>query len=217
MILAYIRISTDKQDLEKQKHLILEYAHSNKLNIDDFIEVEISSKRNQKERRLEELKNRLKANDTLICAELSRLGRNMLEVMNLIEELNQMNIKLIFIRQPELSTYNSAHSKLLLAIYSYFAESEREFISLRTKQGLASAKASGKKIGRKKGQKVKSKFDIKHDDIKTLLLKKLSFKAIHQIIAIGSYVGLRNYILNDDVLSKIHEQQSDKSKSLIAE
>jgi DNA invertase Pin-like site-specific DNA recombinase len=156
MILGYIRVSTDKQDNQKQKHLILEYAHSNNLKIDEFIEVEISSRKSEKLRKITELKDRLQKDDTLIVAELSRLGRNMMDVMNLIQELSDKGVKLIFIRQPELSTFNSAHNKLLLAIYSYFAESEREFISMRTKQGLAAAKASGKKLGRRPGQKVKS-------------------------------------------------------------
>jgi DNA invertase Pin-like site-specific DNA recombinase len=62
----------------------------------------------------------------------------MLETLNLIEQLSQRGIKLIFVRQPELST-TGQHAKLLLAIYSYFAESERDFISTRTKQGLAAS------------------------------------------------------------------------------
>ena len=71
-IIGYIRVSTDKQDADSQRHLLLEYAHSKKLVIDEFIEVEISSRENQKERRIEELKAKLKAGDTLMVAELSR-------------------------------------------------------------------------------------------------------------------------------------------------
>ena len=214
MILGYIRVSTDKQDNQKQKHLILEHAHSNSLKIDDFIEVEISSRKSEKLRKITELKDRLQKDDTLIVAELSRLGRNMMDVMNLIQELSDKGIKLIFIRQPELSTFNSAHNKLLLAIYSYFAESEREFISMRTKQGLAAAKASGKKLGRKPGQKVKSKYDPYIEKIKEMLLKDVSITSIHKIIEFGTYVGLRNYVLNNRELNKILTQNKDKTVSL---
>jgi len=214
MYLGYIRVSTDKQDNQKQKHLILEYAQENDFKIDEFIEVEESSRKSAKQRKIEELKQKLNKDDTLIVAELSRLGRNMLEVMNLIQELNDNGIKLIFIRQPELSTFNTAHSKLLLAIYSYFAESEREFISMRTKQGLAAARASGKKLGRRPGQKVKSKFDDKKEVIKELLLKDVSMTAISKIVELGSYVGIRNYIINNDDLFKI-QQQNKKKKELI--
>ncbi len=203
MILGYIRVSTDKQDNQKQKHLILEYTHTNNLKVNEFIEVEISSRKSEKLRKITELKNKLQKDDTLIVAELSRLGRNMMDVMNLIQELSDKGIKLIFIRQPELSTFNSAHNKLLLAIYSYFAESEREFISIRTKQGLAAAKASGKKLGRKKGQKVKSKYDPYFEKIKEMLLKDVSITSIHKIIEFGTYVGLRNHILNNKELKQI--------------
>ena len=66
----------------------------------------------------------------------------MLETLNIINDLSEKGIKTVFVRQPELST-NGGHKKLLLVIYSYFAESEREYISIRTKQGLVVAKARG--------------------------------------------------------------------------
>jgi DNA invertase Pin-like site-specific DNA recombinase len=153
--IGYIRVSTDEQDLTKQKHLLLEYAQKQKIVIDEFIEVEISSRKNQRERRITELLEKLVVGDMLIVAELSRLGRNMLETLNIIDQLTENGIKIIFVRQPELSTTGS-HAQLLLAIYSYFAQSEREFISIRTKQGLAAAKAQGTRLGRPKGSKNKS-------------------------------------------------------------
>ena len=127
-VIAYSRISTDKQDLEKQKHLIYEYAAKNRVLIDDFIEVEASSRKDSKIRKIDELLEKLIQGDTLLVAELSRLGRNMLETLNIINTLSEKGIKIIFIRQPELST-TASHGKLLFAIYSYFAETEREFIS----------------------------------------------------------------------------------------
>lgn len=216
MTLGYIRVSTDKQDNSKQKHLILEHAQKNGFFVDEFIEVEESSRKSEKQRKISLLKEKLRADDTLIVAELSRLGRNMLEVMNLIQELDSSGVKLIFIRQPELSTFNSAHSKLLLAIYSYFAESEKEFISMRTKQGLDAAKASGKKLGRRPGQKVTSKFEEHHQFIKDCLLKELSISAIHKLLDVGSYVGLRNYIKSSSDLNKVIEQVKNKKESLLA-
>jgi len=209
MILGYIRVSTDKQDNSKQKHLILEYAQAHKLTINEFLDVEESSRKTERKRKITELKSKLKKDDTLIVVELSRLGRNMLEVMNLIQELNDTGVNLIFIRQPELSTFDSAHSKLLLAIYSYFAESEREFISLRTKQGLAAAKASGKTLGRPAGKKGISKFDKHHETIKTLLLKDVSIMSISKIINDGSYMGVRNYITENKELSEILKQNKE--------
>lgn len=150
--IGYIRVSTDKQDLQKQKHLLLEHAQRLQVVISDFVDVEISSTKSTRERKIDELNQKLQGGDLLLVAELSRLGRNMFETLNIINNLIERGVEIDFIRQPELSTYrNSHHVKLLLAIYSYFAESEREFISIRTKQGLEAAKASGKKLGRPKG------------------------------------------------------------------
>ena len=153
-VIAYSRISTDQQDLEKQKHLLLQYAQKQAWLIDEFIEVSISSRKNTKQRKIDELLEKLQPGDVLLVAELSRLGRNMLETLNIINTLSETGIKIVFVRQPELST-TATHAKLLLAIYSYFAESERDYISIRTKQGLAAAKAMGKQLGRPKGSKNK--------------------------------------------------------------
>lgn len=154
LTVGYIRVSTDEQDLSKQKHLLLEYAQQQRLIIDQFIEAEVSSRKTQQERRIVELLDLLQAGDHLLVAELSRLGRNMLETLNIINVLSERGIKITFVRQPELST-SGAHGKLLLAIYSYFAEAERDYISMRTKQGLAAARASGKLLGRPKGSRNK--------------------------------------------------------------
>ena len=78
----------------------------------------------------------------------------MFEVISIVNQLSENGVEVIFVRQPELSTTGS-HRKLLLAIYSYFAEAEREFISMRTEQGLAAARASGKKLERPKGSRDK--------------------------------------------------------------
>jgi len=184
MTIGYIRVSTQLQSMENQKHKLLEYAQDNKMIIDEFIELEISSKKDQKERLLDKVFEKLKSNDTFMCTELSRLGRNMLEILNLIEKFNTAGIKLIFTNQPELSTNkNEALSSLLLAIYGYFAQTEREIISQRTKQGLAAARASGKTLGRPKGVKNKNRvLDPFKDEIKKYLEMELMQTNILKII-----------------------------------
>lgn len=154
--IGYIRVSSDKQDLNKQRHLLLEHAQKIQVVINEFIEIEISSRKTVTERKIDQLISSLDHGDLLIVAELSRLGRNMFETLGIINQLLEKGVLIDFIRQPELSTYrNSHHVKLLLAIYSYFADSEREFISIRTKQGLEAVKAKGVKLGRPKGSKNK--------------------------------------------------------------
>ncbi len=182
-VIGYIRVSTDQQDLEKQKHLLLQYSQKYQILIHEFIESEASSRKDQKTRKIEELLRKLNTGDMLLVAELSRLGRNMLETLNIINTLSEKNIKIIFVRQPELSTIGS-HTKLLLAIYSYFAEAEREYISIRTKQGLAAARATGQLLGRPKGSKNRKSrvLDPVKEQIKKYLEIKLSIRAIMKII-----------------------------------
>lgn len=182
LTVGYIRVSTDEQDLSKQRHLLLEYAQQQHIIIDQFIEAEVSSRKTPKERRISELEDLLKEGDHLLVAELSRLGRNMLQTLNIINVLSERGIKITFVRQPELST-TGTHGKLLLAIYSYFAEAERDYISLRTKQGLAAARASGSILGRPKGVKNKmSKLTPFTDQISEYRRLGLSLNAIRLLI-----------------------------------
>ena len=181
-IIGYIRISTDKQDLDKQRHLLLEYAQKNHLIIDEFIEVEVSSRQDVGARRIDELQKKLQNGDMLLVAELSRLGREMLQVLNIINSLSVRGVTITFVRQPELSTTGS-HGKLLLAIYSYFAESEREFISIRVKQGLAAAKAKGVKLGRPKGRRNKKRvLDPYRNEILRYLQKGIDLANVRKLI-----------------------------------
>ena len=145
-VIGYIRVSSDKQDLQKQEHLLLKYAQQHELKVNEFINIEISSRKGTKERRIDELLDRLNDGDVLLVAELSRLGRNMFEVINIINQLSEKGVEVVFIRQPELSTAGPQR-KLLLAIYSYFAEAEREFISVRKKTRLGCSTRKRQEIG----------------------------------------------------------------------
>jgi len=207
-VIGYIRVSTDEQDLEKQKHLLLEYAQNRQLLINEFISVEVSSKEGTKERRIDELLSMLNKGDTLLVAELSRLGRNMLETLNIINEISKNGVSIIFIRQPELSTVGS-HAKLLLAIYSYFAEAEREYISMRTKQGLAALKSEGKILGRPKGSRNRDQLlEPYKEQIKNYLRMGLNLASIVRIINNQreepiSYNALKYFVQHDEDLLKL--------------
>ena len=179
MNIAYIRVSTDKQDKASQRLEIEQYCTEKNIELDKIVEVEISTRKTEKKRKIPELR-KLKKDDLLITCELSRLGRSMFEVIKLIDELNKKGVKIVFLRQRELSNFNEggAISKLLVAIYSYFAETEREFISLRTKAGLEKARANGKILGRPTGLRL-SKYDKDRDIIQDLLNQGLSVRAIY--------------------------------------
>ena len=216
--IGYIRVSMDTQDLEKQRHLLLEYAQQNRLIIDAFIEVEVSSRKTPQERKIDELLSRLDEGDHLLVAELSRLGRNMLETLNIINALSEQGIKIIFVRQPELST-SGPHGKLLLAIYSYFAEAERDYISMRTKQGLAAARANGQQLGRPKGSRNKKgrALDPFREEIREYLAKGVPLTSIRKIINPQlekpmAYNTYWLYVSSDDELSQFAQNSSDTTE-----
>ncbi|HEC1777076.1 recombinase family protein [Campylobacter sp. RKI_CA19_01128] len=181
MVIAYIRISTAKQDSEVQKLQIYEYCIKNKINIDEVMEVEMSSRKSLEKRRMNELKDKLNEGDLLICTELSRLGRSMLEVITLILELSEKGVQFVFLRQPELSSFNNPSQKLLLSFYAYVSETERDFISQRTKAGLANARKNGKNIGRP-ANSFNSMYDKDEDLIKELISKKITLRNIWKFL-----------------------------------
>lgn len=85
MIYGYVRVSTSSQTVENQKFVIENYAETNSLKIDKWVEETISSRVELKNRKLGNLIKKLKAQDILITTELSRVGRNMLEVMGILQ------------------------------------------------------------------------------------------------------------------------------------
>jgi DNA invertase Pin-like site-specific DNA recombinase len=193
-IVAYIRASTDKQDTKNQKLEILEYARKNNLKIDEFIEIIMSSRKSSKERRVDELVQKLKIFDTLIVTELSRLGRSTAEVVSLINELIKQNIRVIVINQNLDISKQDINSKIIVTLFSLFAELERDIVSIRTKEALAMRKSQGFKLGKPKGIIQKSKFDKDLDKIKELLKVGLSVRKIAKFLGYKNHISLNIYI-----------------------
>lgn len=143
--IAYLRASTDKQDIQNQKFEILEYANRHDLRVNEWVAITISSRRTPKQRRIEELLDSLAGADTLIVTELSRLGRSTAEVIDLINQLMRRQVRLIVIKQ-NLDLNHGQHdmsAKIITTIFSLLAELERDLISLRTKEALAAKRANG--------------------------------------------------------------------------
>lgn len=192
--IAYIRTSTDKQDLNNQKLEIFEFAKKNKLEVDDFIEMTISSKKTSKERRIDEMLSVLNDADTLIVTELSRLGRSTAEVIGLVNELIKKQVRVIAIKQNLDIKQHDMTSKVMITLFSLFSELERDLISLRTKEALASKKAQGIQLGKPKGTLQKSKFDNDVPKIKELLELGLSVRKIAIFLGYSNHIGLNTYV-----------------------
>ena len=193
-IVAYLRASTNKQDLSHQKLEILEFARGKQLTIDDFIEVTISSRKTSKDRRIDELLAMLQEADTLIVTELSRLGRSTAEVITLVNALVERDIRLIVIKQNLDMYKHDMNSKIMITLFSLFAELERDMISLRTKEALAAKKAQGISLGKPKGTIQKSKFDKDVEKIKELLGYGLSANKMAKVLGYTNHIALNTYI-----------------------
>jgi DNA invertase Pin-like site-specific DNA recombinase len=193
-IIAYLRTSTDKQDLNNQKLEILEWARKKDLKVDEFVEITMSSRKTSKQRRIEEVLQILVNSDTLIVTELSRLGRSTAEVITLVNELIARNIRIIILKQNLDISRHDMHSKVIITLFSLFAELERDLISLRTKEALAAFSQQGITLGKPKGTLQKSKFDADLERIKDLLKLGLSVRKIASLLGYKNHLALNTYI-----------------------
>jgi len=192
--LAYLRVSTDKQDLRNQKLEILEYARDNGFKIDGFIEIEMSSQKTPAQRRIDEVLAALDRSDLLIVSELSRLGRSVGQVVALVDELVKSGIRLIAIKEGiKIDGKKDMQTKVMVTMFSLFAELERDLISQRTKNGLQAARARGKVLGRPKGSLGKSKLDGKEKQIKEELKYGVAKAAIARKLGV-SRTSMVNFI-----------------------
>lgn len=165
--IAYLRVSTIDQDLEKNKAQILHLANDKNLGKVEFVEEKVSGRINWRERKIGEIIHQLSAGDTVLLSEFSRLGRSMLECMEIIAIATQKGIKMYTVKGG-WQLDDTIQSKVMAMVFSMVAEIERDLISKRTKEALQTKKANGVKLGRPKGAG-KSKLDKYKVEIEALL------------------------------------------------
>ncbi|MCY4254484.1 MAG: master DNA invertase Mpi family serine-type recombinase [Flavobacteriaceae bacterium] len=182
MVYGYIRVSTDKQTVENQRFEINRFCQEETLVVDRWIKETISGSKNIEDRKLGRLLKRLKKDDILVCTELSRLGRNLLMIMGVLNQCMKNEVQLWTIKD-NYRLGNDINSKVLAFAFGLSAEIERNLISQRTKEALARKKAEGVILGRPKGSKSsKTKLTGKEKQIKELLDKRVSYSAISRIL-----------------------------------
>jgi DNA invertase Pin-like site-specific DNA recombinase len=164
---AYLRVSTNEQDLEKNKIAILKLANEMRLGNVDFVEEKVSGCITWKKRKIADIVESLKEDDTIIVSELSRLGRSMLECMEIISIATQKHINIYAIK-GNWQLNNTIQSKIIAMAFSMASEIERDLISQRTKEALRVKKEAGVKLGRPKGSG-SSKLDKHKAEITNLL------------------------------------------------
>lgn len=184
MIYGYIRVSTDKQTVDNQRYEINQFCERETIVVNKWIEETISGSKNVEERKLGKLLKKMKRDDILICSELSRLGRNLLMIMGLLNECMNRDIKVWTIKD-NYRLGNDINSKVLAFAFGLSAEIERNLISQRTKEALARKKAEGVILGRPKGSKSsKTKLTGQEKKIQELLDKNVSYSAIGRILGV---------------------------------
>jgi DNA invertase Pin-like site-specific DNA recombinase len=179
---GYIRVSTDKQNVDSQELEIRKWADREGTYVDEYIRVTISSGKSLAERRIDELIETLESGDTLIVTELSRLGRSLSQIVRIVDDLSEKGVKLHVLKEGIHSSEDDAgdlDKVIKVGLFAILAEVERKLISQRTKEGLAAARARGQQLGARKGEKRKSKLDIHTAEIVELL----KLKVPHNVIA----------------------------------
>ena len=183
MIYGYIRVSSDKQTVENQRFEINNFGKKEELVINDWIEETISGTKNYTKRQLGNLLKKVHKDDIIICSELSRLGRNLFMIMEILNICMTKECRVWTIKD-NYRLGDDIQSKVLAFAFGLSAEIERNLISQRTKEALARKKAEGIVLGRPKGRKSapeKYKLHGKKSLIEELLKAKISKRQIAQI------------------------------------
>lgn len=178
---AYLRISTDHQDVKNQKLGVLDYCNSRGINSLKFVEDTISGKAPWRDRAIGSILEQAVTGDVIVAAEISRLGRSTLQVLEIMEIAAQKGIS-VHIAKNNMVLDGSMQSTITATILGLAAQIEREFISSRTKEALSKRKIDGIKLGRPKGQANLLKLDASYDEITGYLKKGINKRSIAKLI-----------------------------------
>ncbi len=185
MIYGYVRVSSDKQTVENQRFEIVQFAKANKISIDGWIEETISGTMQYDKRELGKLLGKVKKGDMILCSELSRLGRSLFMIMEILNQCMQREC-IVWTIKDGYRLGDDIQSKVLAFAFGLSAEIERNLISQRTREALARKKAEGIVLGRPKGRKSKKvKLSGKEAVIEELLKQGVSRVQIAKIYKVN--------------------------------
>ena len=193
MVVAYLRVSTSKQHLSNQKEEIEAFAVRNGLHIDLWVKEIASGKKSKDMRRLGGVLRKMTRGDVLIVSEVSRMSRNLTEIMSIVGGCLEKGICVYSIKE-RYKFDDSINSKVLCFAFGLVAEIERNLISQRTKEALALRKAEGKTLGRRKGCCPKKEIlEANRDDIVSMMRRGTKKKEICEKYGVSSET-LRTFI-----------------------
>lgn len=203
MIVGYLRVSTCRQHLTNQQEEIQRFAAGRHLSVDRWVTEIVSGKKNERERKLGPLLRRMKAGDTLIVTEISRLSRTLTDIMNIMGKCLQKKIKL-YTTKEGYTFDDTINSKVLCFAFGLVAEIERNLISLRTREALAARKANGAVLGRKAGSCTKRNILMKNKEkVLRMLREGQSIKSICE-----------HFELSRETFNKVRKLDRDISRAI---
>lgn len=204
---AYLRVSTNQQDVDNQRHGILEYANQKSLGHLEFVEDSVSGQKKWLDRASGKLLTKTaQSGDVIIFAEISRMARSTLQVLEILECCMQSEL-IVHIAKQQMVLDDSMPSRITAIVLGLAAEIERELISLRTTEALAKRKAAGKSLGLPPGkQSAKLKLDAKEKEIRMYLAKGISKRSIAKLVDCAP--STLYYWLQRHHLSKSNHYQS---------
>lgn len=199
MTYGYIRVSTDRQTVENQRFEINNFCEREKLQVDGWIEETISGTKAYNKRELGKLLKRVEKGDLIVCAELSRLGRNLFMIMEILNICMTKECRVWTIKD-NYRLGDDIQSKVLAFAFGLSAEIERNLISQRTKEALARKRSEGMHLGHKAGMRMRlnPKCVARHDWIVKQLALGKEKKAIAKHLHI-SICTLYRYLVYVDL------------------
>jgi len=200
---GYIRVSSDKQTVENQRFEIINFCNRENLKIDGWIEETVSGTKSYSKRELGDLLSKIEKEDLIICSELSRLGRNLFMIMEILNQCMNKECRVWTIKDG-YRLGDDIQSKVLAFAFGLSAEIERNLISQRTKEALARKKAEGVILGRPTGRKSsKVKLSGKEKYVEELLMQGVSISEIAKI-----------YKVNRNTVSKFIKERVKKENDI---
>ena len=179
---AYLKTSLDRQEVQEQKRVILEFAHSEGITVSRLIEMPASAAIGK---RIEQLFTQVASGDTLIVSELSRIGRSVGQIVRTVEALIKGKVCFIAVKEGIwLDEERNSQTQAMVRMFGLLAETDRELVSIHTREGLDTARGKGKKLGRPKGSLGRSKLDGRTEEIRRLLALGVSKGAIAKIMGV---------------------------------
>lgn len=198
---GYIRVSSDKQTVENQRFEIVNFCKKEQIKIDGWIEETVSGTKNYDKRELGILLDKVEKGDLIICSELSRLGRSLFMIMEILNHCMNKECRVWTIKDG-YRLGDDIQSKVLAFAFGLSAEIERDLISQRTKEALARKRAEGVVLGRPKGRKsCKVKLSGKEEFVKELRKQGVSISEIARIYKVNRNTVstfIKNHIVADE-------------------